>query len=195
MTGIIILAAGASTRFGRSKQTVSYQGSTLLQHTIQVALDAALGPVIVVTGANEKEVATLIREEPVTIVHNKDYHEGIASSIKTGIHEVQQHHSDCANIILMVCDQPHVNKNILQSLVETARTTDKPITASAYTDTIGVPALFDKAFFPDLLSLQGEEGGKKVLLSHQSSVAVVPFPSGEIDIDTPGDLDALRPYN
>ena len=192
MTGIIILAAGASTRLGRSKQTVSYQGSTLLQHTIKVAVDAALGPVIVVTGANEKEVATHIREEPVTIVHNKDYHEGIASSIKTGIQEVQQHHSGCANIILMVCDQPHVNKNILQSLVETARTTNKPITASAYTDTIGVPALFDKAFFPDLLSLQGDEGGKKVLLGHRSSVAVVPFPSGEIDIDTPDDLDSLK---
>lgn len=192
MTPIIILAAGASTRLGRSKQTVSFHGSTLLRHTIRVALDAALGPVIVVTGANEEEVVADIREEPVTIVHNKDHHEGIASSIKTGIHEVQQHHSDCENIILMVCDQPHVNKNILQSLVETARATNKPITACAYTDTIGVPALFDKAFFPDLLSLQGEEGGKKVLLSHRSSVAVVPFPSGEIDIDTPGDLDALE---
>ena len=101
-------------------------------------------------------------------------------------------YNDCTSIILMVCDQPHINKNILQSLVETSRATGKPITASAYKDTIGVPALFDKTFFPELLSLQGDEGGKKVILSHQSSVAVVPFPSGEIDIDTPGDLDALK---
>lgn len=192
MTGIIILAAGASTRLGRSKQTLPYQSSTLLKHTIKEALDAAVGPVIVVTGANEKEVAEHIREEPVTMVHNKEHREGIASSIKTGIHEIQIRYNDCTSIILMVCDQPHINKNILQSLVETSRATGKPITASAYKDTIGVPALFDKTFFPELLSLQGDEGGKKVILSHQSSVAVVPFPSGEIDIDTPGDLDALK---
>ena len=192
MTCIIILAAGASTRLGRSKQTVPYKDSTLLKHTIKVALDAALGPVIVVIGVNEKEVTADIEQEVITIVLNKHYQEGIASSIKTGIDEILKHHSDCENIILMVCDQPHVNKDLLQSLVEISHGHNKPIAASAYKDTIGVPALFHKSFFPDLLSLQGDEGGKKVLLKYRSSVATVPFPSGEIDIDTPADLDALH---
>jgi molybdenum cofactor cytidylyltransferase len=192
MTGIIILAAGASTRLGRSKQTVPYKDSTLLKHTIKVALDATLGPVIVVTGANEKEITSDIEQEPVTIVFNKDYKEGIASSIKAGIEAIEQQHGDCENIILMVCDQPHVNKEILQSLVELSHSNHKPIAASAYKDTIGVPALFHKSFFPDLLSLEGDEGGKKILLKYRSSVATVSFPSGEIDIDTPGDLEALQ---
>jgi molybdenum cofactor cytidylyltransferase len=192
MTGIIILAAGASTRLGRSKQTIPYRDSTLLKHTINVALDATLGPVIVVTGANEKEITAGIEQEPVTIVFNKDHQEGIASSIKTGIEAIQQQHADCENIILMVCDQPHVNKGILQSLVDVSDRNNKPIAASAYKDTIGVPALFHKSLFPELLSLEGDEGGKKILLKYRSSVAAVSFPSGEIDIDTPADLDALR---
>jgi molybdenum cofactor cytidylyltransferase len=191
MTAIIILAAGASTRLGRSKQTVPYKGSSLLKHTIKVAVDTDLGPVIVVIGANEKEISAHIEQEAVTIVLNKDYQEGIASSIRTGLNEVQEHHKDCENIILMVCDQPHVNKELLTSLLDTKNSTNKPIAASAYKDTIGVPALFDKHFIPELLSLQGEEGGKKILLKHHESVAVVPFPSGEIDIDTPADLDSL----
>ena len=192
MTGIIILAAGASTRLGRSKQIVPYKDSTLLKHTIKAALDAVLGPVIVVTGANEKEITADIEQEPVTIVFNRDHQEGIASSIKAGIEAIQQHHSDCENIILMVCDQPHINKDILQSLVKLSEGNNKPIAASAYKDTIGVPALFHKSFFPDLLSLEGDEGGKKILLKYRPSVATVSFPAGEIDIDTPGDLDALQ---
>ena len=192
MTGIIILAAGASTRLGRAKQTVPYKDSTLLKHTIKAALDAVLGPVIVVTGANEEEITADIEQEPVTVVFNRHHQEGIASSIKAGIEAVQQQHGDCENIILMVCDQPHVNKDILQRLVAVSDGNNKPIAASIYKDTIGVPALFHTSFFPDLLSLEGDEGGKKILLKYRSSVATVSFPSGEIDIDTPGDLDALQ---
>ena len=191
MTGIIILAAGASTRLGRSKQMVPYHGSSLLKHTIRVALDADIGPVIVVMGANEKEISAHIDHEDVNTVVNENYKEGIASSIRTGINDVEEYHEDCENIILMVCDQPYVNKELLKSLLEAKHTTKKTMVASAYKDTIGVPALFDKRFFPELLSLQGEEGGKKVLLKHPESLATVPFPLGEIDIDTPADLNAL----
>ena len=168
MTGVVILAAGASTRLGRSKQTVPYKDSTLLKHTIKAALDADVGPVIVVTGANEAEIRRDIEQQPVTIVFNNDHLEGIASSIKAGIELLQQQYSNCENIILMVCDQPHVNKDILRSLVELSDSANKAIVASAYKDTIGVPALFHKSFFPDLLSLEGDEGGKKILLQNRA---------------------------
>ncbi len=191
MNVIIILAAGASTRLGRAKQTLPYQGSSLLKHTIKVALDSNIGPVLVVLGANEKEISAHIETEAVTVLLNKDYHEGISSSIKTGLNYMLEYYKDGENIILMVCDQPYVDDNILESLVEEKLSTSKPLVACTYKDTIGVPALFDKRFFPELLSLQGEEGGKKVLLNHQDLVATVPFPLGEIDIDTASDFDAL----
>jgi molybdenum cofactor cytidylyltransferase len=191
MTSIIILAAGASTRLGRSKQTLQYKGHSLLNHTIKAAVDSGIGSVVVVIGANEQEVCTNIENEPVVVVFNKNFNEGIASSIRTGLSYVIELDQSCENVILMVCDQPHVDGSVLRRLVDTKFSTNKRIVACSYSDTIGVPALFDKELFPELLSLEGEEGGKKVLLKYRDSVATIPFPSGEIDIDTAADYDAL----
>ena len=191
MTSIIILAAGTSTRLGRAKQTLQYKGDSLLKHTIKVALDSGVGSVVVVIGANEQEIFTNIENEPVAVVFNKNFQEGIASSIRTGLNYVTKLDQSCENVILMVCDQPHVDGSLLRRLLDTKFTTDKRIVACSYSDTIGVPALFDKELFPELLSLKSEEGGKKVLLRYSDAVAAIPFPSGEIDIDTAADYEAL----
>lgn len=191
MTAIIILAAGESTRLGRPKQTLQYKDQSLLKHTIKAAVDSAIGPVIVVLGSDEKKIYAHIENEPVSIVLNNDFHEGIASSIKAGISHLLEVHKDFDSAILMVCDQPFVDAALLKDLVEAKKITKKPIIACSYKNTVGVPSLFDKRFFPDLLSLTGEEGGKKVLLQHEDEVATVPFPAGEIDIDTSADYEAL----
>lgn len=191
MTSIIILAAGASTRLGRSKQTLPYKDSTLLNHTIEVALNSALGPVLVVVGANQEEILPHIQKEQVEIIVNTEYAEGIASSIRAGIGFVQEHLKQCNDVILMVCDQPHVDQQLLKSLVNVKAATGKPLAACVYKETVGVPALFDKQFFSHLLSLNGEEGGKKILMQNIDSIATVPFPLGEVDIDTDADADAL----
>jgi molybdenum cofactor cytidylyltransferase len=191
MTTVIILAAGTSTRLGRAKQTLHYKGHSLLKHTIKAAVDSGVGSVVVVIGANEQEISTNIENEPVAVVFNKSFPEGISSSIKAGVNYVIELNPQCENIILMVCDQPHVDGSLLRKLLDAKLTTNQPIVACSYSDTIGVPALFGKSLFPELLSLKGEEGGKKVLLKHKDSVAAIPFPSGEIDIDTAADYDEL----
>ena len=191
MTSIIILAAGASTRLGRAKQTLPYKDSTLLNHTIEVALNSALGPVLVVVGANQEEILPHIKNEALEIIINVEYAEGIASSIRAGIGFVQEHLKQCNDVILMVCDQPHVDQHLLKSLVNAKAATGKPIAACVYKETMGVPALFDKQFFSHLLSLNGEEGGKKILMQNQVLIATVPFPLGEVDIDTAADAEAL----
>ncbi len=191
MTSILILAAGQSIRLGRPKQILPYIDGSLLKHSIKVAVDSNIGPVIVVIGSNEKEIHAHIEREAVSVVLNNAFNEGIASSIRAGISYILEVHKDCDSVILMVCDQPHVNATLLKNLVETRQKTNKLIIACSYKNTIGVPSLFDKFFFPELLSLTGEEGGKKVLLQHKADVATVPFPEGEIDIDTPGDYEAL----
>jgi molybdenum cofactor cytidylyltransferase len=192
MTAIIILAAGASLRLGRAKQTLPYKDETLLKHTIKAAVDSGIGPVIVVVGANEKEIRAHIENAPVSIILNRDFQEGIASSIKVGVSYILDTHKDCENMILMVCDQPYVNANLLKNLCNTKQTTRNLIAACSYKDTIGVPALFDKALFGKLLLLKGEEGGKKVLFQHKEKVATIPFPEGVIDIDTEADYEALN---
>lgn len=192
MTGIIILAAGASLRLGRAKQRLAYKGTTLLKHAIDAATNAAIGPVVVVVGANEKEVLTDINKDEVLIVHNPAWKEGMASSIHAGITSLTSQYPDLKDVILMVCDQPFVDSTLLKTLVDTKRESNKPIVACSYKETIGVPALFDKSFFPELLSLTGDEGGKRVLLNNSEHIASVPFPGGSIDIDTESDYQSLN---
>ena len=191
MTGIIILAAGSSSRLGRAKQLLLYTGKTLLKHAVDAAVNAGVGPVFVVTGANEKEILSQIENEQVIVVENKNRMEGMASSIKAGITALLQHYHEAENVILMVCDQPYADEHLLVSLVHTKSASGKLIAACSYNDTFGVPALFDKSFFPELMTLKGEEGGKKILLKHLSSVASIPFEAGVVDIDTMQDYEVL----
>lgn len=191
MTGIIILAAGASTRMGAPKQQLIYQGKTLLQRAIQTALNSGCTPVIVVLGAHAMIISPEVPKELVTMIENRNWEEGMSSSIRTGISALQEKAPLATGVILMVCDQPHLNVEHLQQLMQQKLDTGKGIVASYYKNTTGVPVLFDKMFFPELLALKGQEGAKKLLLQFEQEVAAVPFPLGEVDVDTREDYERL----
>jgi molybdenum cofactor cytidylyltransferase len=187
MTGIIILAAGASTRLGEPKQQLLYKGRTLLQHAVDAAVESMAQLVIVVLGANAEVIKNNITNQGVTIIHNKDWEEGMASSIRTGITELQKLSPDIDDAILMLCDQPFVDVALLNNLMLNKQQTSKPIIACAYNNTVGPPALFDKTYFNALLSLKGQEGAKKLLMKYRDKVFTIPFDKGAIDIDTAAD--------
>jgi molybdenum cofactor cytidylyltransferase len=191
MTGIIILAAGASTRMGSPKQLLPYQDNTLLQYSIDVALSTGFSPVIVVIGAMAQDILPIINNDRITIVENQEWQEGLGSSVRIGISTLMDQSPLVESAILMLCDQPFVTNSLLHQLVETKIATHKKIVASTYKNTAGVPVLFDKSFFPELLQLQGQDGAKKLLIQHSAEVATVPFPEGAIDIDTPEDYDTF----
>lgn len=192
MTVIIILAAGGSTRLGRAKQTLPYKNKSLLKHAIDAAVNAGIGPVIIVVGANEEEVCRDLENNGLILVKNHHWKDGMASSIKEGVSYVVKQLDAADNIILMVCDQPYVDEHLLRALVEAKKTSGKTIVACSYKNTAGVPALFSNNHFPELLALKGDEGGKKLLTEQNESVALIPFPHGAIDIDTLEDYEALR---
>lgn len=192
MIGIVILAAGASTRLGEPKQKVQFQGNSLLQITVQAALRSAGTPVVVVLGANAETVEPEIAQVPVPVVLNPEWQEGMASSIRVGLNKLKQLEPQVEGAILMLCDQPFVVPEVLNSLIQAKNITGKEIVACAYNGTMGAPVLFDKAFFPDLLSLKGQEGAKKLLFKDPDAVTSVPFPLGSIDIDTPADYAMLQ---
>ena len=91
----------------------------------------------------------------------------------------------------MLCDQPFVTADILNDLVTTQRLTGKSIVASIYGTTRGVPALFSRNFFDELMSLAADEGARRTIASHPRDVATIIFPRGAIDIDTPRDHEEL----
>jgi molybdenum cofactor cytidylyltransferase len=192
--GLILLAAGPSTRLGEPKQTLLYEGQTLLLRAVQTALESPCDPVLVVLGANAETIRPELDELPVQVILNPDWPEGMASSIRRGITALTEKHPDIDSAIIMVCDQPFVNCALLHELVQQKREHGHGIIACAYKDTLGTPALFDKQFFPELLALQGQEGAKKLLFQHAEVVTSIPFPLGTYDIDTPQDYEALQQH-
>jgi molybdenum cofactor cytidylyltransferase len=193
MTGIVILAAGASSRFGTPKQNLVYESQTFLQRIIKIALATGCHPVIVVLGANSDVILPTIESLPVEIALNDAWSEGMSSSIRAGIAHLQTNHAKISTIILMLCDQPFVTTELLLQLI--AVSSPKSISACAYDKAVGPPVLFDSHYFPELLLLKGTEGAKQLMLKHEVHITTVPFVLGSIDIDTKEDFERLNDFS
>ncbi len=191
---IIILAAGASTRMGRPKQLLTYGGHTFLRNAAESAVASLCRPIVVVLGAHADLLQREIDDLPVQQVMNTQWAEGMSTSIQAGLQALAQCDGENAveAAVLMLCDQPFVTAAVINELVRTFRTTGKGIVASEYGGTIGVPALFRREYFPELATLSGDNGAKRIMVAHPSDVVRVPFPQGITDIDTSGDYLELQ---
>jgi molybdenum cofactor cytidylyltransferase len=190
MTGLVILAAGSSSRLGFPKQTLLYKGKTLLELAIEAGLKSKCKPVMVVLGANAEAIEPGIKHNDVTLIHNPHWAEGMTSAIRVAISHLEKH-IEIDSVIIMLCDQPFVNRALIDSLLYKQQQTGSQIVACAYKNTIGVPVLFKRSLFTELLSLQGQDGAKKLLQAHPDDIATVPFEKGGIDIDTLADYEDL----
>lgn len=190
---IIVLAAGASNRLGRPKQLLIYKGKSLLRHVLDIAKNVNAQPVIVVLGANSQLTSNEIPgDSNIYKIINDNWNKGISSSICCGLNALQQIAPSSEGAIFTVCDQPFITASFLNKLITVQKETGKPIVASSYENTVGTPVLFHKTFFPELLALQGDAGAKTIIRQHTGSYVTVPFPKGEIDIDTGADYKALK---
>lgn len=190
--GIVVLAAGASSRMGSPKQLMKFNKKSLLQNTIGAALQTGIRPVIVVVGANKDLVEKEIMNPGIKVIRNLQWKEGMASSLRSGLSAAQKHHPYIDGIIFMVCDQPFVNSALIDSLLNAQRETGKPLVACSYGDRLGTPALFHKSLFEELLQLKGDTGARGIIKKHEDLASVIKFPEGIIDIDTPEDWEALH---
>ena len=189
--GVVILAAGSSSRMGRPKQVLQFRGTSLLRRTAVAALGAECGPVVVVTGA----YAELSRHElgglDVREVLNTAWETGMASSIRVGIAELERVEGELEAAVLMLCDQPHVDAGVISDLVAGHRATGKAVVASTYGGSFGVPALFSRTLFRELARLKGKSGAKEIIKKYASEAQFLPLQGGEIDVDTPDDFSRL----
>lgn len=191
---LMILAAGASTRMGSPKQMLAYRGCTLIRHMAEVSIASVCEPIIVVLGANAKRIKPEISQLPVEIVENQHWEEGMSSSIRVGLEALLAINQNLEAVAISLCDQPLVSPQTLNQLVEAYSLTGKPIIASEYAGTLGVPALFNHTLFSELIALKSTEGAKKLINKHIAEVFSIPFPNGAIDIDTPKDYEQLQNF-
>lgn len=191
--GIVILAAGASTRMGTIKQLLAFHGRSLLRHATEEALASGCRPVVVVLGAHAERLKDEISELPVRVVVNARWSQGMGTSIRAGIEALvaDPGGDEVVAAILAVCDQPFFSRRIIHDLVATDRRSGSAIAAATYESTRGVPALFSRSLFPELMVLDGHEGARQVIRAHPGETVAVPFPEGALDMDTPEDYARL----
>jgi molybdenum cofactor cytidylyltransferase len=180
----VVLAAGPSTRLGRPKQLVSVDGVTLVARAARAALDAGLGPVLVVVGAGAPDVVAAVRGLDVACVTNRRWDEGLGTSVAAGVAAAAEDPA-CVAVILLPCDMPAVTSAHLAALAQTWRSGPGTPVGSAYAGTIGTPAVFGRRDFVALAGLDGAHGARSLLAGAGS----VPCEECATDIDTPADLD------
>jgi molybdenum cofactor cytidylyltransferase len=181
----IVLAAGASSRFGSAKQLVRVAGRPLLHSAVARAAEVAGAAVTVVLGARAAELAPLLKHSQSSVFINRDWREGMASSIRAGVARLP---ASCTAVLLMLVDQAAVTGEDLKRLVSAWRRQPDYIAAACYGTTTGVPAIFPRSTFSDLQSLRGDVGARVLLQRNPDRVVRVPMASAAIDIDTPEDL-------
>ncbi|MDB4539390.1 MAG: nucleotidyltransferase family protein [Saprospiraceae bacterium] len=186
---IIILAAGSSSRLGRPKQLLELNGKTLLQKSIETALNVSIN-VTVVLGANENLVRPTISGFPINIILNENWISGMSGSIQTGMSALKN--NEFQAVLIMLCDQPFINASILKGMIEVFEKNKFPIVASEYEKKVGVPAIFDASFFQKLKMLKGQKGAKKLIMNNLDKTKSFMFENGKIDIDTEEDWQKIK---
>lgn len=179
VTAAVILAAGASTRLGTPKQLILLENETLLDRAVRIAHEAGCSPLIVVLGANAREIERACTLPNSTIIFNDQWNEGMGSSVRHGIAAV----NNSEGAIVMTCDMPAVMPQHLRALMASG-----VVTASRYAERNGVPAYFPGTSFAALMTASGDTGARILLRSAPS----IDLPQGDLDIDTPQDVIRLK---
>lgn len=191
MVAVIILAAGESRRLGIPKQLLIYRGRSLITRSVTAAVESRCDGVIVVLGAYADSITAEIESLPVKIAWNPEWQEGKSTTIQAGIRALLSSPTPLDATIVMTCDQPHVDSDLINAILDRHYLWPESIVACEYSGTLGVPALIPQKYFEELMRLTGDEGAKVLIAAHPEAVQRIDFPEGAIDIDTLPDLGKL----
>lgn len=186
---VLILAAGAASRFGAPKQLARLQGESLLLRAVTRATEVAGHAVTVVLGAHAADIAPALRTTAASVVLNRRWEEGLASSLRAGITQLP---GSTEAALVMLADQVAITSFDLKRLITSWRQQPEWIVAASYDGGTGVPAIFPASSFPTLLQLRGDVGARPVLHALADRVIRVPMPNAAVDVDTPEDLEKLQ---
>ena len=183
MISAIILAAGESKRMGKSKQLIPFGRSTILEETVNNMLNSKVSEVIVVLGSRADEVTEKIAFKPVKTVVNPDYQQGMSTSVIAGLRLID---SSALAVMIALGDQPLINSQAINRLIEEFCNHDKGIAIPTYQGRRGHPVIFAIRYKGELLRLKGDIGGREIIDRHPDDVLEVAVNCEGIciDIDT-----------
>ena len=189
MVSAILLAAGQSKRMGKLKQLMPFGQSTIVEQAVDNLLGSAVDEVIVVVGYKAEDVMKAIAAKPVKLAINPDYEQGMSTSIIAGLGMV---HSRVKGVMLALGDQPLVDSQTINRLIEEFYNHDKGIAAPTYKGMRGHPIIFAIKYKEQLLKLGGDMGGRQIIKDYPDDVLEVAVDSESViaDFDTTGDYQA-----
>ena len=185
----VILAAGASTRFGSPKQLVRIGGSPVLHQMISNAAFVAGRSVTVVIGAHAREIAPALRQSAASVVVNRDWPEGLASSIRVAVESAPPR---CDGLLLLLADQVAVTADDLKHLYAAWKRHPILIAAALYDGAPGLPAIFPRWTYPGLMELRGDRDPRQVIRRNIDQLVRIPMANASINLDTPEDLLSIE---
>ncbi len=184
---LILLAAGNSKRFNGNKLLAIYKDKPIYMYIVEKVLDLKVNKIICVT--QYKEIKEALLNTNINVVMNENSSLGVSSSIKLGIN----FDKNADGYMFMVCDQPFISIETLNSLIDNFINGDKGIVCVGYGDNKGNPVIFSKRYVNELLSLEGDNGGKRMLKGHLNDLNIVNVDSAIelVDIDTQEELGKI----
>lgn len=193
---IVILAAGASRRMGEPKQLLRWGETTLINHTINTAIEVNSNEIIVVLGAHFELIENEIKNPNITILNNKDWEKGLGTSIACAVEYLKMSQSALDGFLIILADQPFITGDFLKLIISKYAVSKKRIIATSYgSDKIGVPALFNTSYLEELSQLNDDFGAKLILKKYHSEVLPISPPTKNIDLDTNEDYINLYQSN
>jgi molybdenum cofactor cytidylyltransferase len=194
----IVLAAGASTRYGQPKQLLPVGGKTMLQHVVDVVLASPVDQTIVVLGHRAGEIEASVRQglptaadKSADIVTNEEWQAGLSTSVQAGLRAIRP---DVQAVLFVLADQPAITPGIIAALLERYREIGAPIVVPTYRGERGNPALFDRSLFAELMGVRNDQGGRQLIERYANRTEKVEVGSEAVlvDVDTEEDYQRFK---
>jgi molybdenum cofactor cytidylyltransferase len=189
---VLVLAAGKSSRMNGIKQLEKINNKTLLDITLEKLKDIFFDEIYCVLGANADKIKAEITSENIQFIENPNYEKGLSSSIVSGIEYFKKEALNFDGIYILLADQPGIETAYLESLLLLFQENKNTIIASNYGNKLGVPAIFPKKYFPELLLINGDKGAKEFLNERKNEVIYPESTTNFFDIDTKEDLELFK---
>lgn len=193
MISAIILAAGQSRRMGQPKMLLPWGNRTVLEQVVATFLKAGVEEIVIVTGAEQKQVEKAIVGYPVRAAHNSDYATGeMLSSLQCGLRELP---AETQASLIGLGDQPQVRGESIRSICDAYLHRPSELIVPSFQMRRGHPWLIARTLWEEILALRPPKTPRDFLNHHAGDILYINMATSTIlaDLDTPEDYRKSRP--